>query len=533
MHKKSTILILINEPGEHEALVQTLNSGSYSIAHKNCRSVDQLYAILRQREWDLVIGKEGLLSFQETSFIEIIQKQSPHLPIIAVLGKDRPEEAGVQVMEAGARDYVHIKKLQRLAPIVKRELTRSKPQTDPAEPSWDQQLHWNLVDYVCHEVRTSLTSITILSRLLLKNRKKHLNDLEMKYAEGITICSNTILKLVNSVLNQTEETAPDSPFTMQKISIQALCQNLKQIFSPIAADKHLSFSIEIHNSRVPRLNTYLLYLEQTLHNLISNAIKFTKKGQVSVSIYTLTAEETKEIEINSEEVIAFEIQDTGIGIPKNKQELILESYTQADETIKTQFGGTGLGLTICKNNLDLLGGKLEVESQEGAGSTFTAYLPVENSTAGMIRNKEKIDDPQGFNFQGEETSGEIQKQKVLLVDDSHMQSSALSELLSAHSSDCSVASSAKEAYQHLHRESFDYIILDMILPDANGLDIIKHMKQKFNLSDTHVVIYTGKNLAPVENQQLHSYVDEVVLKNMNSYQKIVDIVTYSSASQTT
>src|SRR6185295_8671936 len=156
-------------------------------------------------------------------------------------------------------------------------------------------------------------------------------------------------------------------------------------FKPISEAKHLRFTIDT-DSRLPEsMDTDLQRLNQILKNLLSNSFKFTEKGEVKLKIY----EAQKSWKAgnpgldNAEKVVAFAISDTGIGIPQEKQNIIFEAFQQAEGSTSRKYGGTGLGLSISRGLADLLGGTIELDSQPGAGSTFTLFIPVE-SVAGII-----------------------------------------------------------------------------------------------------------------------------------------------------
>ncbi len=221
-----------------------------------------------------------------------------------------------------------------------------------------------------HELRTPLNSILLLSRLLSENHTKNLTDDQVEYAQVIQNSGNGLLTLINEILDLTKIESGKMDLDLTDMSIESLMQEIKNLFEPVAKDKDIAFNI-INNTAQQYIETDRLRLEQILRNLISNALKFTKQGSVDVII---TAENN---------AVSFSVKDTGIGIPKEKINIIFEAFQQADGSTKRQYGGTGLGLSISRELAKLLGGEITAKSEEGKGSEFTLTIPVKRN-AGYI-----------------------------------------------------------------------------------------------------------------------------------------------------
>jgi signal transduction histidine kinase/DNA-binding response OmpR family regulator/CHASE3 domain sensor protein len=216
-----------------------------------------------------------------------------------------------------------------------------------------------------HELRTPLNSILLLSRLLTENHEGNLSNEQIEYARVIQGSGNGLLTLIDEILDLSKIESGKMELEYGQTALEDVVQALEGMFAPVAKDKGVHFAV-IMGSDVPRMiETDRLRLEQILRNLLSNALKFTAQGSVTLSIQ------------NRGTTISFEVKDTGIGIPADKQQTIFEAFQQADGSTRRKFGGTGLGLSISRELAKLLGGEIRLESEEGEGSTFSLVLPLE------------------------------------------------------------------------------------------------------------------------------------------------------------
>jgi len=218
-----------------------------------------------------------------------------------------------------------------------------------------------------HELRTPLNSILLLSRLLSENHERNLSGDQVEYANVIQSSGKGLLTLIDEILDLSKIEAGKMELEYNSISLPDVIGELRGLFDPLARDKGISFAVKTEDAVPEQIETDRLRLEQIIRNLISNAIKFTKEG--SVELFVRKAGDS----------IAFEVKDTGIGIPADKQQTIFEAFQQADGSTRRQFGGTGLGLSISRELARLLGGEIHLKSEEGKGSSFTLVIPVHKS----------------------------------------------------------------------------------------------------------------------------------------------------------
>ncbi|MCY6493978.1 HAMP domain-containing protein [Leptolyngbya sp. GGD] len=232
-----------------------------------------------------------------------------------------------------------------------------------------------------HELRTPLNSLLILARLFADNTENNLTDKQIEYARTIYSSGNDLLGLINDILDLAKIESGTMSLDPEPMAFTDLRNHLDRTFRQVAQDRKLDFQMHF-DSQLPRsLYTDAKRLQQVLKNLLSNAFKFTEQGQVSlrVSLETGGWSFDQNILNRADRVIAFAVSDTGIGIAPDKQQVIFEAFQQADGTTSRKYGGTGLGLSISREIARLLGGEIRLQSELGRGSTFTLYLPQNDS----------------------------------------------------------------------------------------------------------------------------------------------------------
>lgn len=228
-----------------------------------------------------------------------------------------------------------------------------------------------------HELRTPLNSILLLSRLLSENNDSNMNEEQIEFAKVIQSSGNGLLGLIDEILDLSKIEAGKMELELMDITVNEVAGSLNDLFHEVAKEKGIEFKI-ISDEAPMVIKTDKMRLEQILKNLISNAIKFTSKGSV-----------TLEIKKNPKDAksISFSVKDTGIGIPREKQPLIFEAFQQADGSTKRKYGGTGLGLSISRELAKLLKGEITLISNVNEGSEFKLSIPIIGSSIGQLVEK--------------------------------------------------------------------------------------------------------------------------------------------------
>jgi len=217
-----------------------------------------------------------------------------------------------------------------------------------------------------HELRTPLNSILLLSRLLSENNDRNMNDEQIEFAKVIQSSGNGLLGLIDEILDLSKIEAGKMELEFLDIATNEVSESIKDLFTEVAKDKNIEFKIVTKNAPLV-IRTDKMRLEQILKNLVSNAIKFTSEGTVSLEIAKHPTDE---------KIVCFIVKDSGIGIPREKQPLIFEAFQQADGSTKRKYGGTGLGLSISRELAKLLKGEITLKSAVNEGSEFTLCIPI-------------------------------------------------------------------------------------------------------------------------------------------------------------
>ncbi|MBD1868529.1 response regulator [Cyanobacteria bacterium FACHB-471] len=225
-----------------------------------------------------------------------------------------------------------------------------------------------------HELRTPLNSLLILARLLTDNINGNLTSKQVEYAKTIHSAGTDLLELINDILDLAKIESGTISLEFEPVQFDDLKGYIERTFQQIAESKGLGFTVELDESLPGAIATDSKRLQQVLKNLLSNALKFTEHGRVTLRI-TSIAQGLKQEDGKTVDAIAFAVSDTGIGVSPEKQQIIFEAFQQADGTTSRKYGGTGLGLSISRELARLLGGKIHLTSQVEQGSTFTLYLP--------------------------------------------------------------------------------------------------------------------------------------------------------------
>ncbi len=512
-----------------------------------------------------------------------------------------------------------------------------------------------------HELRTPLNSILVLGQQLSDNPDGNLTPKQEEFARTIHGAGTDLLNLITDILDLSKIESGTVSVEAEEVFFTGLVDTVERPFRHEAESRHLAFHVHT-DPHLPRsLVTDSKRLHQVLKNLLSNAFKFTEQGTVSLSVSLATSGWSQDHPIlgKSAPVVAFEVADTGIGIPFEKQRIIFEAFQQADAGTSRKYGGTGLGLAISRELASLLGGEIQLRSAPGQGSTFTLYLPllykgpsiaatpelkavasalpmqssvvsvaerviehvpddredlqpneavlliVEDDThyARVLRDLARdkgfkvlvatggaealalakefhptavsldvflpdmlgwtvlnhlkqdpdtrhipvqmltLDEDRhhglsrgAFAFVTKPTTTEgldqalgrikeyalPRKKRLLVVEDNPAEQMSIRELLGYDDIEVATAASGNEALELVTRESFDCVVLDLRLPDMSGFEVLERFRDTPELGDLPIVVFTGKELSPDEDARLHMLARSVVLKGVESPERLLD-----------
>jgi len=511
-----------------------------------------------------------------------------------------------------------------------------------------------------HELRTPLNSILILGQQLGDNPEGNLLPKQVEFARTIHGAGTDLLNLISDILDLSKIESGTVTVEAEEIYFTNLLDAVARPFRHEAESKQLSFDISLDNGLGRSITTDSKRLQQVLKNLLSNAFKFTANGGVHFKVSKVESGWAASHPVLSQApaVVAFEVSDTGIGIPAEKQKLIFEAFQQADASTSRKYGGTGLGLAISRELAGLLGGEIQLRSSPGIGSTFVLYLPVQYAGSTLMARNEAEgapgqhpirkpillpersievipddrhelrpgdsilliveDDPYygrvlvdlahekgfkvvvantgaqalelakqyqptavsldvflpdmlgwsvlsqlkqnpltrhipvqivtldedrqhglargAFSFVTKPTTKEgvdkalgrikeyagRRRKHLLVVEDDAAERLSIGELLGHDDIDISTAESGGEALDIMRREPVDCVVLDLRLPDMTGFDVLQRLREESALSDVPVVVFTGRELTPEEDAQLHTMARSIVVKGVESPERLLD-----------
>ena len=515
-----------------------------------------------------------------------------------------------------------------------------------------------------HELRTPLNSILILGQQLVDNPDHNLTGKQVEFARTIHGAGTDLLNLISDILDLSKIESGTVSVDAEEVFISNLHDVVARPFRHEAERRGLSFEVQIDPHLERSIYTDSKRLQQVLKNLLSNAFKFTEHGGVRLSISAVAGGWSPDHPSlpNAPAVVAFEVSDTGIGIPPEKQRIIFEAFQQADAGTSRKYGGTGLGLAISRELSSLLGGEIQLRSTPGIGSTFTLFLPLKyvgpsgsqrpialpapqaaNTWApsasmprlsdiqpeqvpddrALIQDGDAVlliveDDPHygrimadlahdsgfkvlvagrgaealtlareyrpsavsldvflpdmlgwtvlsqlkqdpttrhipvqivtmdedrqhglargAFSFITKPTTREglegaltkikdftkPRRKRLLVIEDNAAERLSITELLGHDDIDILSVETGSEALELLAKEPFDCVVLDLRLPDMTGFDLLNQFRERPELTDLPVVVFTGRELSPEEDAQLHTMARSVVVKGVESPERLLD-----------
>lgn len=355
-----------------------------------------------------------------------------------------------------------------------------------------------------HEIRTPLNAIIGITDILAES------DLKQEQEQLVKVCANAgenLLALINDILDISKIEAREVRLERIAFDLEATTKNICDILKQKAAEKNLQFHLRMN---LDQEESHLVVgdptrLRQILFNLIGNAIKFTQKGEISVAL---------DFDSTDKRFVRFAIQDTGTGIPLDKQHLLFQNFVQADSSITRKYGGSGLGLTISKNLVELMGGRIWFQSEEGRGSTFFFTVPYVAADA----SHEPVKAPEI-----EITPEPVQQKdsmisrngRILIVDDTEDNRFLLLTYLKKLPFDIVQAENGLEAVEKVFREPFDLILMDIQMPVMDGYAAtrkIREWERQHNKKTIPIIAVSANAMAEDVQKSLDAGCTEHVTK---------------------
>lgn len=346
-----------------------------------------------------------------------------------------------------------------------------------------------------HEIRTPLNALKGFSQLLSKTK---LNEEQEQFSSIINSSSESLLHIVNDILDFSKMEAGAWAIKNKPFSLHALLKNLQLTYTTIASEKKLVFNFWLAADVEDRLSGDEERLKQVLINLISNAVKFTNEGSVSL-IVSLSGTDKNTTAVN------FVVADTGIGIPDDKQDLIFERFEQLDNSFMRQQGGTGLGLAISRRIIQLMGGHISVSSEPGKGSrfNFTVNFKQQQDTLQLIPTMD-----------AEQAVTDPACKAVLLAEDNKVNQLLVQKMLAPFNIQPVIAENGHDVLQLLEQQHFDLVLMDVQMPLMDGITATRLIRK--NLGKQIPVIGLTAYVQPVEIEKCYAAgMNEYIPKPIN------------------
>jgi signal transduction histidine kinase/ActR/RegA family two-component response regulator len=390
-----------------------------------------------------------------------------------------------------------------------------------------------------HELRTPLNSLLVLAKLLSENLDGNLTVKQIEFARTIHEAGADLLQLINDILDLSKVEAGKMEVHPAAIALDTLLDYVDATFRPTAAQKGLTFEIEV-NPDVPAL----IYsdeqrLQQILRNLLSNAVKFTAAGGVTLRVAQADPAIRFAGPLRGEaSVLAFAVTDTGIGIAEHKLELIFGAFQQADGTTSRGYGGTGLGLSISRDIARLLGGEIRATSRLGHGSTFTFYLPgrqaagaagaaspMSRSGSGVSRTVpadsvtalasagRAASAVAGLDDESCQENDPLSGAKILIVDDDVRNVFALTSVFERYGAQIRYAENGRQGMEILDREDdIALVLMDVMMPELDGYATTAAIRRRPEFADLPIITVTAKAMKGDRAKSIASGASEYVTK---------------------
>ncbi|MCR6630764.1 MAG: response regulator [Magnetospirillum sp.] len=414
---------------------------------------------LARGDIDVVLADLSLPDSTGLATLKALTGAAPDLPVVVLTGNDDDSQA-IEALKHGAQDYL-VKGRgdgSMLARVVRYAIERKageralKEARDRAELAAHAKSVF--LATVGHEVRTPLNGILGMARLLLDTP---LDIKQRTFAETVVSSGELLLNLVNDILDFSRLEADGLTLDSVPFDVVDMVDELRLMMAPRAAEKGLILGCRFGAGVPPFVAGDPLRLRQVLLNLVGNAIKFTERGNVSISV------EAVDTQADGKAVLRFAVFDTGIGIPEEARAGLFTEFWQADSSITRRFGGTGLGLAICKRLVTLMGGDIGYESHDGRGSSFwfVVALPSAESPSAV--------EPDG---NGEQ----VLACHVLLVDDNPVNREVGAGLLERHGHKVTAVADGLSAVEAMRRGGHHLVLLDMHMPGLDGLETARRIR---------------------------------------------------------
>ena len=389
-----------------------------------------------------------------------------------------------------------------LAGIIERKMGEQRLQEAKESAEKASRYKSDFLATISHEIRTPLNGIMGMAALLMEKR---LSSKKLFYVEMIRKSGDNLLNIINDVLDLSKIESGNIELEEKEFSLQDVRNELRDLFSELAAKKGLMLKTRISRGLPPLVKGDIHRIRQILVNLLSNAIKFTEKGEITFRIEQRPSDRKDRV------MLLFQVEDTGIGIESDVQERLFQPFTQGDASTTRKYGGSGLGLSICKQLAERMGGHVQFSSNPGKGSVFSLSVPLMRTEEG----KTPVDSQRRLAFEKPEKIVFSKKARVLVVEDNPVNQKLLQIMIGRMGVDVDVAENGLMALEVLRKTHYDLIFMDCHMPEMDGFctsKAFRKLEKSQDLTRTPIVAVTANAMIGERERCISAGMDDFLTK---------------------